>query len=95
MKNITLKEAYQILEDASAIIIDDSVLVYPSLSELKEDDTNEFMYLSWDYEGEGYSARFEERRNQEVEVVGSSMFLYANGDIDHTQITILTTKELE
>jgi hypothetical protein len=95
MKKITLKEAYQILEDASAIIIDDSVLVYPSLSELKEDDTNEFMYLSWTDEGWDYSARFEEWRNQEVEVVGSSMFLYAEGDNEHTQITILTTKELE
>jgi hypothetical protein len=95
MKKITLKEAYQILEDASAIIIDDNVLVYPSLSELKEDDTNEFMYLSWEDEGLEYSVRFEEKRNQQVEVVGSSMFLYAEGDIDHTQITILTTKELE
>jgi hypothetical protein len=53
------------------------------------------MYLSWEDEGLEYSARFEEERNQEVEVVGSSMFLYAEGDIDHTQITILTTKELE
>jgi hypothetical protein len=94
MKKITLKEAYQILEQASAIIIDDNILVYPSLSELKEDDTNEFMYLSWENEGLEYSV-FEEGGNQEVEVVGSSMFLYANGDIDHTQITILTTKELE
>ena len=95
MKKITLKEAYQILEDASAIIIDDSVLVYPSLSNLEHDDTNEFMYLSWDYDGCDYSARFEEWRNQEVEVVGSSMFLYAEGDSEETQITILTTKELE
>jgi hypothetical protein len=95
MKTITLKEAYQILEDASAIIIDDGVLAFPSLLDLKKDDTNEFMYISWDYDGCDYSARFEEWRNQEVEVVGSSMFLYANGDTDHTQITILTTKELE
>ena len=76
-------------------IIDDNVLVYPSLSELKEDDANEFMYLSWEDERLEYSVRFEEERNQEVEIVGSSMFLYAEGDIDHTQITILTTKELE
>jgi len=95
MKTITLKEAHRILEDASAIIIDNDVVLYPSLQELKEDDTNEFMYLSWGYEGEGYSLRFEEWRNQEVEVVGSSMFLYAKGDSDHTQITILITKELE
>ncbi len=95
MKTISLKEAFRMLEDASAVIIDDNFLVYPSLSDLKEDDTNEFMYLSWENEGFEYSARFEGWRNQEVEVVGSSMFLYAEGDNDHTQITILITKELE
>jgi hypothetical protein len=33
-----------------------------------------------------------------VKIVGSSMFLYdtdANGEEDHTQLTILITKELE
>jgi len=95
MKKITLKEAYRILEDASAVIIDDDVVLYPSLSELKEDDTNEFLFFRWDDGGFEYVVRFEEWRNQEVEVVGSSMFLYAEGDNEHTQITILTTKELE
>jgi hypothetical protein len=95
MKKITLKEAYNILEDASAIIIDDNVLVYPSLSDLKEDDTNEFMYLSWDNEGLGYELKFCEGDNQEVEVAGSSLFFYAVGDIYRTEVTILTKKELE
>jgi len=98
MKKITLTEAHQILEDASAIILDDSVLVYPSLSDLEDDDTNEFLYIEWEDEGEGYNLKFMEGDNQEVRVVGSSMFLYdtdADGEEDHTQITILTTKELE
>jgi hypothetical protein len=95
MKKITLKEAYNILQDASAIIIDDNVLVYPSLSELEEDDTNEFMYLSWDDEGLGYEVKFCEGDNKEVEVAGSSLFLYAVGDIYRTEVKILTTKELE
>jgi hypothetical protein len=95
MKKITLKEAYQILEDASAVIINDGILTYPSLWELKDDDTNGFLYIEWDDEGEGCHIKFNEGDNQEVEVVGSSMFLYANGDEDPAQITILTTKELE
>ena len=98
MKTITLKEAYNILQDASAIIIDDNVLAYSPLSELKEDDTNEFLYLGWEDEGLGYTLKFCEGDNQEVRIVGSSMFLYdtdANGDEDTTQITILITKELE
>jgi len=98
MKTITLKEAYQILEDASAVIIDDSVLVYPALSDLEDDDTNEFLYIQWDDEGEGYNLKFMEGDNQEVKIVGSSMFLYdtdAEGEEYHTQITILTTKNIE
>jgi hypothetical protein len=94
MKKITLKEAYSILEDASAVIINDNVVLYPSLWELTEDDENEFLFLDWD-DGK---LKFNEGDNQEVEVVGSSMFLYdtdANGNEDHTQITILITKELE
>jgi hypothetical protein len=98
MKKITLKEAYRMLEDASAVIIDNDVVLYPSLQELEEDDTNEFLFFRWDDGGLEYTLTFEEGDNQEVKIVGSSMFLYdtdANGEEDHTQITILTTKELE
>lgn len=94
MKTITLKEAFQILEDASAIIVDDSILVYPSLSELEDDELNEFMYLSWDDEGLGYNVKFNEGENQEVKVSGSSIFLI-DTDGEENQITILTTKQLE
>lgn len=98
MKTITLNEAYKILEDASAIIINDSVLTYAELADLKNDESNEFLYIEWDEEGEGYNLKFCEGENKEVKVSGSSIFLYdidADGEEDHTQITILTTKELE
>ena len=95
MKTITLKEAYNILQDASAVIINDDVVLYPSLWQLRDDDTNEFLFFRWDDGGLEYTLTFKEGNNQEVKLVGSSMFLYAEGDIDHTQITILTTKELE
>jgi hypothetical protein len=98
MKTITLKEAYQILEDASAVIINDSTLVYPALSDLEDSEENEFMYFTWDDEGLEYALYFNEGDNQEVKISGSSMFLYdtdADGEEDHTQLTILTTKELE
>jgi hypothetical protein len=98
MKTITLKEAYQILEDANAVIIDNDVVLYPSLQELEDDDTNEFLFFRWDDGGLDYTLSFKEGDNQEVKVVGSSMFLYdidSDGDEDHIQITILTTKRLE
>ena len=98
MKKITLKEAFRILEDASAVIINDDVVLYPSLWELRDDDTNEFLFFRWDDGGLEYNLAFKEGDNQEVKLVGSSMFLYdtnSEGEEDHTQITILTTKELE
>jgi hypothetical protein len=98
MKKITLKEAYNILENASAVILNDDVVLYPSLWELRDDETNEFLYFRWDDGGLEYALTFNEGDNQEVKISGSSMFLYdtdSNGDEDHTQITILITKELE
>ena len=98
MKTITLKEAYQILLDANAVIIDNDVVLYPSLWELTDDETNEFLYFQWKNRGREYNLKFNEGDNQEVKVVGSSMFLYdtdSEGEDDHIQITILITKKLE
>jgi len=98
MKKITLKEAYAILENASAVIIDDNALVYPSLWELDGDPENQFLYLSWENEGHDYSLKFCEGDNTEVAVVGSSLFLYdtdADDETCHTQITILVPQTLE
>ena len=99
MKIITLTQAYHILEDASAVVVDDDTLVYPSLDMISGDEDNEFLYLQWESDGGRlFNLKFNEGDNQEVKIVGSSMFLYdtdANGEEDHTQITILTTKELE
>jgi hypothetical protein len=95
---IPLQKAYQILEDSSAFIINDHALVYAGFDDLTGEEDNEFLYFSWDEEGLGYSLKFREGDNQEVEIVGSSMFLYdtdANGKEDHTQITILVPKQLE
>jgi|APCry1669192062_1035393.scaffolds.fasta_scaffold02542_7 hypothetical protein len=95
MKTIPLKEAYQILEDCSAIITDDHVVTFPCLSDLEESDENEFLYIGWVGEhGEEYSVKFEEGNNQEIKVSGTSMFLVDN-EGDECQITILTPKHLE
>jgi len=97
MKTIPLQDAHKILEDASAIIIDDGVLVYPALADLEFSDENEFMYITWsDEDGQEYDLHFAEGDNQEVKISGSSMFLLdTDSEEDAIQITILTTKELE
>jgi hypothetical protein len=99
MKTISLKGAYEILERyTTAVVIDDSVLVYPRLSELKDSEDNEFLYLSWEDEGLEYSLKFSEGKNQSVKVSGSSMFLNdddAETDADQTQLTILDATPIE
>lgn len=95
---IPLQKAFEILQDASAIIVNDQIVVYPSLSDLEDDDTNEFLSISWDEGGLEYILKFNEGDNQEVSVIGSSMFLYDTDTMDeddHTQITILVPQNLE
>jgi hypothetical protein len=100
---ISLEKAFEILQNASAVIIDDDIVLYPSLEDLQDDEAHEFLYLAWETEGLDYHLTFREGDNKEVEVVGSSMFLYdasckkqrASRRIEHTQITILTTQKLE
>jgi hypothetical protein len=97
MKTIDLKEAFEILQDCSAIIIDDSRLIYPFLNEITGEDDNPFMDLSWEEDGEDFVLRFYEFYNKTVTVSGSSMFLYEENDErdSPTQITILEPKKLE
>jgi hypothetical protein len=94
MKTITLKQAYQILENSSAVIVDDAV-VYPSLYELTGEDDNEFLFLSWeDGDYHEFNLQFLEANNGEVKVSGSSLFLYDH-EGEETQLTILAPQNLE
>jgi hypothetical protein len=98
MKTISLDQAYHILENAFAVIVDDNVLVYFSLSQLTDDDDNEFMYLSWTDYGREYNLKFTQGDNPSVRIEGSSMFLYdtdSTNEHDHTQITVLVPQKLD
>lgn len=98
MKKITLKQAHSILDNAHGVIIDNDVILFPSLFDLKNDDLNEFLSFRWDDGGLAYDLGFLEGDNQQVEIVGSSMFLYdtkSEGRDDHIQITILVNKDIE
>lgn len=89
---IKLEKAVEILENASAVIINDDVLIYPSVSVLTGDDENEFLFLSYEIASQEYYLKFTEGDNKEVEIINSSMFLLdsdADDKDDFTQITIL------
>lgn len=85
MKTIELQEAYNILRNCSAVIVDNNALVLPCLDEIVGNDENEFLYLGWsDEEGLGYSVKFAEGGNRVVKVSGYSMILTDNeGDECH------------
>jgi len=87
MKTIKLEQAFEILEDCSAIIHD--------IADLSGDDDNEFLYISWENDEHlNYAIRFTEGPNRSIKVSGSSMFL-VDHEGDETRITILEPKELE
>ena len=87
---VSLQQAYNIIEQANAVIVADDLLVYPGLSDITGEEDNQFLYC-----GNGdYSYKFEEGANQEVDIVGSSMFLTDN-EGDSIKITILSHQEVE
>lgn len=95
MKTISLKEAYDILENSSAVVIDDNALMYAGLHDLEDDDSNVFLTLSYtDDEGLIFEYNFAEGDNQEIKVLGSSMFL-EDIDGEECQLTILCPQNLE
>ncbi len=104
LKNkMKLKQAVEILQDASAVVWEhssvsdyaDHLVCYPSLRNLEGIDKNEFLILkAFDDDGRECSVEFTEGDNQEVKVVGSSMFLIDSNE-NEIQISILTPQVLE
>ena len=99
MKTITLQEACNLIENSSALIIDNDIspLIYPSLW-IEDEVDGEFMYLQYEYNFCEYVLKFKRSENQNVKVSGTSMFLIdteAENENDHTQITLLAPMNLE
>ena len=90
MKTLTLKEAIHILEQCSAIIIDDDIVTYPCVHA----DESMFLEISWDDGHNSYGVTFHDADNQDITISGSSMFLIDSMG-DENQITILHPQNLE
>ena len=94
MKIIPIAEAFTILENASAVVID-NIVTYPTLADLIGESDNQFLCLSWtDDEGLEFAAKFEEGVNETVEIGKSDLWLI-DADGERTQITILVPANLE
>lgn len=76
MNSYVLERAIELLENASAIIIDNDVLIYPRVNDDGEDD--EFLILSWDTDGEEYTYNFLRKDNRVVNVKDNQLILIAD-----------------
>lgn len=96
MKTITLEEAITILENCSAVVID-NVVTYPNVedSEINDDDDDLFLSLSWvDGDFNEFEESFYRGSNNTIQVVDSSMFIL-NGEVEEVQLTILCPQKLD
>lgn len=98
MKQLTLSAAYALLDACSALIIDDDVLIYPSLdtlsSEGASDPDNEFLHLSWEIEGLEYSCTFAEGPNTSV-MLDKDTIVLVDMEGHPTRLKLLFSRNLE
>jgi hypothetical protein len=94
---ISLEKAIALIQLAEAAVFDDTAVTYARI----QDGDSCFMQASWeDAGGHGWAFDFYEEDNQEVEVVGNSIWMTptVDGDPDPpepVQITLLFSRNLE
>lgn len=98
MKIIPLTEAHALLDKASAVIVD-LVVTYPSLADLlakndAESAANEWLYISWDNDGQEFSVRVPQGPNEEGVKVNGSVMTVIDHEGDEVEITLLTGMQL-
>jgi hypothetical protein len=90
MKTIGLKQAYNRLQESAAVIVDNDALVYPSLGGIENNPENEFLYLSWEVEGQEYRVKCIEKNNQTVKVSDEgAVMLLEDDEGDKLELTLL------
>ena len=97
MKEITLYEAYTILQQCPAVLVEGR-LIEPTLLGYEDSSDNEFMCLSWEeeYEDEDYLVEvvFLEGDNERVELDGCTMCLIGT-DGEQEELTLLKEHYVE
>jgi len=91
MNSYTLERAIELLENASAVIIDNDVLIYPRVD---DGDDEEFLTLSWDTEGEEYTYNFLRKDNRVVNIKDNQLVLVADEGTEFN-VTLLEPQTLK
>jgi len=92
-RKITLIETYELIGNASAIIIDNDALMYPSLDCLTGDPDNEWMYCEWECEGLTFCRKFIEEE-QDIYFDGSTITMQ-DSEGDEVDIKLLIPMDLK
>jgi len=93
---ITLVEALNLIENATAVIVNNDALMYASTSELTGDGDNEFLYLGWT-DGDGYDYRIKaiESNNQTVEVSDKGGLVFVDDEGEPFELTLLSVSPVK
>lgn len=95
MKTITLEEAYKLIESASAVIVDDNVVTYPSLYELTGNPDDEWLFMKWEDEDSYHEFTLSFSENcGEIKFDGTNLWI---NDItgEENMITLLVPMKVE
>jgi hypothetical protein len=94
MKSISLQRAYDLVEEAAAVIVNHDGLTYPQLEDLIGDPDNEWLYLRWaDNDWNTFSVVFNESANPRINMDGNLVMTDHEGE--DTILSLLRRIELE
>jgi hypothetical protein len=94
MSSMDLEDALDVLDDCSALILDDDILMYPRIiKDLKNEDNQKIFCLQWTEGEDTFEIVFVEEDNQSVGYSGSTMFLIDDND-QEVHLTLLTEKAI-
>ena len=97
MKEISLHQAYDLLQQSTAVVLEGRI-VEPTLMGVQDDDSNEFMYLSWEEEFDNedliVELSFYEGDNQ-IALIDGSILTLINTDGDEEEFVLVKEFDAE
>jgi hypothetical protein len=97
MKEINLHQAYDLLQQSTAVVLEGRI-VEPTLMGIQDDDSNEFMYISWEEEFDNedliVELSFYEGDNQ-IALIDGSILTLVNTDGDEEEFVLVKEFDAE
>jgi hypothetical protein len=97
MREINLHKAYDLLQQSTAVVLEGRI-VEPTLMGIQDDDSNEFMYISWEEEFDNedliVELSFYEGDNQ-IALIDGSILTLVNTDGDEEEFVLVKEFDAE